>query len=191
MQVIPMVAATGSRQVKIQCRMLILDQQNDEVLKSKNFKEVFVTLIPNVFLEVRSRGSDFDIPVVFSLIIALLRNKLDFDVISWHGIVASHRATIDCYARTVIFGNVRQPEFVYHGSSPLKSVKLISAMKARTLISHGCQGFLASVMDTSLESPNIENLSVVREFADVFPDELLGLPPAREIEFGIELIPGC
>ncbi|GJQ99316.1 putative reverse transcriptase domain-containing protein [Tanacetum coccineum] len=76
-------------------------------------------------------------------------------------------------------------------SSPLKSVKLISTMKARTLISHGCQGFLASVMDTSLESPNIENLSVVREFADVFPDELPGLPPAREIEFGIELIPGA
>nr|GFD37812.1 putative reverse transcriptase domain, aspartic peptidase domain protein [Tanacetum cinerariifolium] len=45
-------------------------------------------------------------------------------------------------------------------------------------------------MDTSLESPNIENLSVVREFADVFPDELPGLLPAREIEFGIELIPG-
>ncbi|GJV45654.1 hypothetical protein Tco_1430190 [Tanacetum coccineum] len=45
--------------------------------------------------------------------------------------------------------------------------------------------------DTSLESPNIENLSVVREFADVFPDELPGLPPAREIEFGIELIPGA
>ncbi|GKG65431.1 hypothetical protein Tco_0675280, partial [Tanacetum coccineum] len=31
----------------------------------------------------------------------------------------------------------------------------------------------------------------VREFADVFPDELLGLPSAREIEFGIELIPGA
>ncbi|GJW03065.1 putative reverse transcriptase domain-containing protein [Tanacetum coccineum] len=46
-------------------------------------------------------------------------------------------------------------------------------------------------MDTSLESPNIENLFVVREFADVFPDELPGLPPAREIEFGIELIPGA
>ncbi|GJZ83575.1 putative reverse transcriptase domain-containing protein [Tanacetum coccineum] len=118
-------------------------------------------------------------------------HMLDFDVILGMDWLASHRATIDCYARTVIFGNVRQPEFVYHGSSSLKSVKLISAMKARTLISHGCQGFLASVMDTSLESPNIENLSVVREFADVFPDELPGLPPAREIEFGIELIPGA
>ncbi|GJU52933.1 hypothetical protein Tco_1226647 [Tanacetum coccineum] len=60
------------------------------------------------------------------------------------------------------------------------------------LISHGVSnGFLASVMDTSLESPNIENLSVVHEFADVFPDELPGLPPAREIEFGIELISGA
>ncbi|GJW95589.1 putative reverse transcriptase domain-containing protein [Tanacetum coccineum] len=79
-------------------------------------------------------------------------HMFDFDVILGMDWLASHRATIDCYARTVIFGNVRQPEFVYHGSSPLKSVKLISAMKARTLISHGCQGFLASVMDTSLES---------------------------------------
>ncbi|GJR73718.1 putative reverse transcriptase domain-containing protein [Tanacetum coccineum] len=114
-------------------------------------------------------------------------HMLDFDVILGMDWLASHRATIDCYARTVIFGNVRQPEFVYHGSSPLKSVKLISAMKARTLISHGCQGFLASVMDTSLESPNIENLFVVREFAD----ELPGLPPAREIEFGIELKSRC
>nr|GFD43152.1 uncharacterized protein [Tanacetum cinerariifolium] len=42
-----------------------------------------------------------------------------------------------------------------------------------------------------LESPNIENLSVVREFADVFPDELPGHPLAREIEFSIELIPGA
>ncbi|GKC88803.1 reverse transcriptase domain-containing protein, partial [Tanacetum coccineum] len=52
-----------------------------------------------------------------------------FDVILGMDWLTSHRATIDCYARTVIFGNVRQPEFVYHGSSPLKSVKLISAMK--------------------------------------------------------------
>ncbi|GKC46712.1 hypothetical protein Tco_1064434 [Tanacetum coccineum] len=52
---------------------------------------------------------------------------------------------------------------VPHRLSPLSSSL---SMKARTLISHGCQGFLASVMDTSLESPNIENLPVVREFVD-------------------------
>nr|GFB98960.1 putative reverse transcriptase domain, aspartic peptidase domain protein [Tanacetum cinerariifolium] len=112
-----------------------------------------------------------------------LRTQITNDIRNHAGPSASHRVTIDCYARIVIFGNVRQPEFIYHGSLPLKSVKLISAMKVRTLISHGCQ-------DTSLESPNIKNLSVVCEFADVFPDELPGLPPAREIKLGIELIPG-
>ncbi|GJW38798.1 putative reverse transcriptase domain-containing protein [Tanacetum coccineum] len=85
----------------------------------------------------------------------------------------------------------RQPDLFIQVLTCLSPLSLISTMKALTLISHGCQGFLASVMDTSLESPNIENLSVVREFADVFPDELPGLPPAREIEFGIELIPGA
>ncbi|GJZ82220.1 hypothetical protein Tco_0647393 [Tanacetum coccineum] len=43
----------------------------------------------------------------------------------------------------------------------------------------------------SLRVQIFENLSVVREFADVFPDELPGLPPAREIEFGIELTCPC
>ena len=36
----------------------------------------------------------------------------------------------------------------------------------------------------------IHQIPVVCEFPDVFPDELPGLPPDREIEFGIELIPG-
>ena len=35
----------------------------------------------------------------------------------------------------------------------------------------------------------IEDLEVVREFPDVFPEELPGLPPKREIEFCIELLP--
>ena len=36
----------------------------------------------------------------------------------------------------------------------------------------------------------LANILVVCEFLDVFPDELLGLPPDREIEFKIELLPG-
>jgi hypothetical protein len=36
----------------------------------------------------------------------------------------------------------------------------------------------------------LEEISVVREFADVFPDELPGMPPDRDVEFVIELQPG-
>jgi hypothetical protein len=36
---------------------------------------------------------------------------------------------------------------------------------------------------------NIEEIPVVREFLDVFSDDLLGMPPERDIEFKIELQP--
>ncbi|GJT94158.1 putative reverse transcriptase domain-containing protein [Tanacetum coccineum] len=47
--------------------------------------------------------------------------------------------------------------------------------------------FLASIKDTSLDGPRLESHPVVRNF----PDELPGLPPEREVEFTIELIPGA
>nr|GFB88022.1 putative reverse transcriptase domain-containing protein [Tanacetum cinerariifolium] len=37
----------------------------------------------------------------------------------------------------------------------------------------------------------LENIPVVREFLDVFPEELPGLPPVRQVEFQIDLIPGA
>ena len=36
----------------------------------------------------------------------------------------------------------------------------------------------------------IEDIHVVREFPDVFPEDLPGLPPDREVEFSIDLVPG-
>ena len=35
----------------------------------------------------------------------------------------------------------------------------------------------------------VEKILIVREFVDVFPKDLPGLPPIKEIEFGIEVIP--
>ncbi|GJW70226.1 hypothetical protein Tco_0127143 [Tanacetum coccineum] len=52
-------------------------------------------------------------------------------------------------------------------------------------------GFLASIKDTLLDEPRLESHLVVQNFPDVFPDELSGLPPEREVEFTIELIPGA
>jgi len=40
------------------------------------------------------------------------------------------------------------------------------------------------------EPPTLQYVPVVNEFIDVFPEELPGLPPEREVEFGINLIPG-
>ncbi|GJW76275.1 retrotransposon protein, putative, ty3-gypsy subclass [Tanacetum coccineum] len=47
-----------------------------------------------------------------------------------------------------------------------------------------------SIKDTSLDGPHLESCLVIREFLDVFPEELPGIPPEHEVEFSIELIPG-
>nr|GEY03188.1 hypothetical protein [Tanacetum cinerariifolium] len=113
-----------------------------------------------------------------------------FNVMPQNAEFEEHHATIDCRSYRVIFGDIHAPEFIYHGSLPGKSMQIISALQARTLLSNGCEGFLATIHDTTSEVPSIHDQPIVLEFSDVFPDELLGIPPVREVEFNIELIPG-
>ncbi|WVZ52559.1 LOW QUALITY PROTEIN: hypothetical protein U9M48_003607 [Paspalum notatum var. saurae] len=42
----------------------------------------------------------------------------------------------------------------------------------------------------AIDATALENIRVVSEFPDVFPDSLPGMPPERDIEFSIELVPG-
>jgi hypothetical protein len=42
----------------------------------------------------------------------------------------------------------------------------------------------------NIEAKSIEDVPVVREYPDVFPEELPGMPLDRDIEFVIDLIPG-
>ncbi|XP_073033790.1 uncharacterized protein [Primulina eburnea] len=55
----------------------------------------------------------------------------------------------------------------------------------------GCQAFLASIMlVTEPDSQRLEDIDVVREFPGVFPDDVAGIQPDREVDFLIELMPG-
>jgi hypothetical protein len=46
-----------------------------------------------------------------------------------------------------------------------------------------------NTMVNHLEEKPLENIKVVCEYPDVFPEELQGMPPDRDIEFSIELLP--
>ena len=58
------------------------------------------------------------------------------------------------------------------------------------MMKKGCIGYLATVRDTQRGELKLEDIPIVREFPDVFPKDLSGLPPDREIEFSIDLLPG-
>jgi hypothetical protein len=61
---------------------------------------------------------------------------------------------------------------------------------SRKMARKGVQCYLAYIVDVEKEAPQLDKVPIVREFIDVFPDDLPGLPLYMEIEFCIDLVPG-
>ena len=70
-----------------------------------------------------------------------------------------------------------------------KPLRVILALQASSLLRKGCQGFLAYVVNEENDL-KLEYIPIVRDYPDVFPEDLPGLPPEREVEFTIDLAPG-
>ncbi|KAD2805396.1 hypothetical protein E3N88_38773 [Mikania micrantha] len=58
-------------------------------------------------------------------------------------------------------------------------------------IKRGGKSYLAYVVDMEKEVKKLEDIPIVRDFSDVFPDDLPGVPPERDVEFRIDLVPGA
>ena len=83
-----------------------------------------------------------------------------------------------------------ESEFLFKASCLPFMPHVISCIQANCLLRKGCQGFLASVVDLQNGELEIGDIPIVREFLDVFPNDLPGLPPDCVIEFSIDLLPG-
>ncbi|GKV53533.1 hypothetical protein SLEP1_g60053, partial [Rubroshorea leprosula] len=114
----------------------------------------------------------------------------DFDIILGMDWLSKHFASIDCHRKWVIFNIPGEPEFSFQGSGSFAPPVLVYALQAQKYLVNGCQGFLVSVIDASSVTLRLKDIPVVREFPDVFPEDLPGLPPDREVEFAIDLVPG-
>ncbi|GJW43518.1 putative reverse transcriptase domain-containing protein [Tanacetum coccineum] len=72
---------------------------------------------------------------------------------------------------------------------------IISCSKAQEYMAKGCQVFLAQISakkeEDKSEGKQIKDVPIVRDFPEVFSEDLPGLPPARPVEFQIDLIPGA
>ncbi|KAL0561145.1 hypothetical protein IC582_001565 [Cucumis melo] len=120
----------------------------------------------------------------------LVLDMLDFDVILGMDWLAANHASIDCSRKEVTFNPPSRAGFKFKGEGSRSLPQVISAIRASKLLSQGTWGILASVVDTREADVSLSSEPVVRDYPDVFPEELLGLPPHREVEFAIELEPG-
>ena len=116
---------------------------------------------------------------------------LAFTLITWLGFHPAE-ALIECgpVPRSDILG--RSIQEIYNKSErKIIPSYLILATIDFQLMRDGCEAYLANIVDTLKVSPGVMDVPAVREFSDVFLDELLGLPPRREVDFKIDTIPGA
>ncbi|GJX00762.1 putative reverse transcriptase domain-containing protein [Tanacetum coccineum] len=121
-----------------------------------------------------------------------------FDVIVGMNWLAKYHAVIICDERIVCipYGDevlIIEGDGCNGGSK--SRLNIISCTKTQKYIQKGCQVYLAQVTtkksDDKSKEKRLEDVPIVRDFPEVFPEDLPGLPPTRQVEFQIDLVPGA
>ncbi|KAD6453924.1 hypothetical protein E3N88_08630 [Mikania micrantha] len=112
-----------------------------------------------------------------------------FDIVVGMDWLSKHKAEIVCHERVIRVPLDNGEILVIHGERPGRSLQLISCMKARKYLRKQYMAFLAHVTDKKGKEKQLQDILVVKEFPKVFPEDLPGVPPPRQVKFWIDLVP--
>ncbi|GJY92219.1 putative reverse transcriptase domain-containing protein [Tanacetum coccineum] len=99
-----------------------------------------------------------------------------FDVIIGMDWLADNDAVIICGKKEVHIP-IKNRTLVVKGDSNSSRLKVISCIKARKYIERGCHLFLAHITEKEKSEKRLEDVPVICDFPEVFPDDLPGTPP--------------
>ncbi|KAK8946526.1 hypothetical protein KSP39_PZI007470 [Platanthera zijinensis] len=113
----------------------------------------------------------------------------EFDIIFGMDWLSEQRACIDCTSKEVTLGQNTEQETKFIGMQGMSGM-LLSALQVVKAVRKGAELFF-TLIDAVTPKASVSEVPIVSDYADVFPKDLPGLPPQREIDFAIELVPGC
>ncbi|KAK1424218.1 hypothetical protein QVD17_19539 [Tagetes erecta] len=196
---------TGTFQLNLCYAHVLFDSGADRSFVSTKFVEI-LDLTPTFLDEVYSveiangklleanrivRGCELDL-LGHKFPIDLMPMPLgSFDVVVGMDWLALNRAEIICNEKLVRLPLSSGEILSVQGETSGSVVGIISCIKAQKCLRKGHVSFLAMVSEKSSDEVRIENIPIVRDYPEVFPEELPGLPPHRQVEFQIELVPGA
>nr|GEU92214.1 putative reverse transcriptase domain, ribonuclease H-like domain, aspartic peptidase domain protein [Tanacetum cinerariifolium] len=111
-----------------------------------------------------------------------------FDVIVGMDCLVERDAIIVC-GKKEVHVPYKNKTLVVKSDSSVSRLKVISCIKARKYIERGSHLFIAQVTEKEPAKKQLQDMPEICNFHEVFPDDLPGLPPPRQVEFRIELIP--
>ncbi|GJV71576.1 putative reverse transcriptase domain-containing protein [Tanacetum coccineum] len=121
-----------------------------------------------------------------------------FDAIIGMDWLAKYQAVIVC-AEKIVCIPWRNKTLIIHGDGSTQGnvtrLNIISCTKAQKYMEKGLPIFLAHItakeVEDKSEGKRLEDVPIVQNFPEVFPEDLPGLPPTRQVEFQIDLVPGA
>ena len=113
----------------------------------------------------------------------------DFDIILGMNCLGKKKACLDYFKKTVTFQRAKGETMVFKGEIISNFSNIISVMDARKLLKKGCTTYLANLINLKKGKIRLSDIPIMREFPNVFPEELLGLPPKSEVEVIIDILP--
>ncbi|GJR42764.1 putative reverse transcriptase domain-containing protein [Tanacetum coccineum] len=121
-----------------------------------------------------------------------------YDVIIGMDWLTKYQAVIDC-AKKIVRIPFGSEILIFHGDGSRNKrgtrLNIISCTKAQKYLLQGCHVFLAhiTIKETGDKSKKkqLQDVPIVKNFPEVFPEDLPGLPPTRQVEFHIDLVPGA
>ena len=111
----------------------------------------------------------------------------EFDLIFGMYWLSKHQAIVDWDKKIVRLKCSDLLEVTIHGIQSRALSNINSAMQGRRLLRKGCKAFFALEFDSKRGQIDVEKIPLVNEFLDVFPEELPGIRPEREIDMSIEV----
>jgi hypothetical protein len=113
-----------------------------------------------------------------------------FDVVVGMDWLSKHQASIVCGER-VVHIPLNGETLIIRGDRSGTRLNIISCIKTLKYIEKGYHAFLAHVAKKESGEKRLKDVPIVRDFPEVFPEDLPGLPPNRHVEFRIDLVPGA
>jgi len=116
---------------------------------------------------------------------------LEFEIVLGMDWLSKHGVTIDYQRQKVTLRNKKGEKMNIWGTNSNKECSFMSALSIGKSLRQGCTVFLCFISEVKSKDVKFEDIPVVKEFPDVFPQEIPDLPPKREIDFEIELEPSA